>query len=197
MSSQVKTELVKVFLLVFHTIPSFRGYAKNNEKKRERTGEKQQDENRLTDGCLKVDKRTQHQVSCGRLWFPPLAFEGPHIRCNPESPSHILLFHFLFSLHSKGTNVFFSLYPLRDPGPHICSSKDEGNRVGEKKRSTKLIWCLGHGTLRKASTAAAADWALTTENNKRWMKRREWKLKGDSCFKRYKQSQEWGGKCPS
>lgn len=53
----------KFFSKYFIQLKSFWGYAKKNNRgenasEQESKGEKQQDENRLTDGCLKVDKRT-------------------------------------------------------------------------------------------------------------------------------------------
>lgn len=109
-----------------------------NSKKTEekKWGWKTKHENRLTDECLKVHKGTQHQVSRGRLWFPPLAFEGPRIRCSPKEkrkklPPSIFLNNFLSCSHSKWTNVSpFPLEPLWFSCLLIKGKRDAGR--GEK-----------------------------------------------------------------
>lgn len=60
-------------------------------------------ETRLMDGCLEVDKGTEHQVGNGRLWFAHLPLKGPYIRCSPCAQRlhpPIPLSNFLSSLRS-------------------------------------------------------------------------------------------------
>lgn len=67
-------------------------------------------ETRLMDGCLEVDKGTEHQVGHSRLWFPRLPLKGPYIRCSPgvqRLHPPIPLSNFLSSLRSKRANSGF------------------------------------------------------------------------------------------
>lgn len=155
--------------------------------------------NRLTDGCLEVDKGTKHQVGHGRLWFPDSPLKGLTSDANPHS--HPPFIHpslsptFFPFLHSKSNSVFhpapwgtvLSHLPIQRGSDGVRKKKEKREKKKKKHRT-----CLteGHRTLRRTvqgwkdrqnqdrgRKVSTADWALTTANN-----RHRWKA-GVKCWK--------------
>lgn len=140
------------------------------------------------DGCLEVDKGTQHQVGCGRLWFSDLPLKGltsdatPHPYLQPSLP----LSHFLSTLHSKWTNSVFPQEPLRDHGPHIYPSREKRKEARNAQNMPDVQdtepWEAQCEDERTGRSSERRWLASDSRKQQAWIKRRCPELKGWSLL---------------